>query len=298
MVMRGEDDSLKLNKLSFVLIFALLLANTSVLAAVNDEIVATVNGQEITLAQFYQALEQEAGPFVLSQLIIKELVAQKQEALGVSVDPFDFQLLFASIVSQLGGEAGYMNYLYQLGMTDAEFREQLEFELTLSMLAYEETTVTPEQVIEFFSENKDYFDQLELVRASHILVTTEAEADQLLALLEQGADFAELAQEHSLDTGNKDFGGDLGYFPKGTMVPEFETLAWSLDINSYDKVETTYGWHVVLVTDKLEAQPADLDAQWDYVEQVLIEYLSNDLSAYLRKLEEEAEIVILREGYQ
>ena len=112
--------------------------------------------------------------------------------------------------------------------------------------------------------------------------------------MEQGADFAELAQEHSLDTGNKDFGGDLGYFPKGTMVPEFETLAWSLDINSYDKVETTYGWHVVLVTDKLEAQPADLDAQWDYVEQVLIEYLSNDLSAYLRKLEEEAEIVILK----
>ena len=59
MVMRGEDDSLKLNKLSFVLIFALLLANTSVLAAGNDEIVATVNGQEITLAQFYKALERK-----------------------------------------------------------------------------------------------------------------------------------------------------------------------------------------------------------------------------------------------
>ncbi len=289
---------MKFHKLPIVLILALVLSSVPVFAAGSDEVVATVNGKAITLAAFYDALEKEFGAYVLNQMIIKELVAQKQEALGVYLVPEDFQFFFATIINQLGGEMGYINYLAQVGITDQEFREQLEFELTVNLLAYEETTVTPEQVIEFFLQNEEYFNQPEKVRASHILVKTEAEADQLLEQLKNGADFAELAAQHSLDTSNNYLGGDLGYFEKGRMVPEFENMAWSLPINSFNKVETVYGWHIVLVTDKLDAQPADLDAQWDDVEQTLIDYLASDLNSYIYKLEEEAEIEILREGYR
>lgn len=189
---------MKFHKLPIVLILALVLSSVPVFAAGSDEVVATVNGKAITLAAFYDALEKEFGAYVLSQMIIKELVAQKQEALGVYLVPEDFQFVFASIINQLGGETGYINYLAQVGITDQEFREQLEFELTVNLLAYEETTVTPEQVIEFFLQNEEYFNQPEMVRASHILVKTEAEADQLLEQLKNGADFAELAAQHFL----------------------------------------------------------------------------------------------------
>ena len=199
---------MKFHKLPIVLILALVLSSVPVFAAGSDEVVATVNGKAITLAAFYDALEKEFGAYVLSQMIIKELVAQKQEALGVYLVPEDFQFVFASIINQLGGEMGYINYLAQVGITDQEFREQLEFELTVYLLAYEETTVTPEQVIEFFLQNEEYFNQPEMVRASHILVKTEAEADQLLEQLKNGADFAELAAQHSLDTSNNYLGGD------------------------------------------------------------------------------------------
>jgi len=276
------------------------MAMNSVVLAANDEVVATVNGKAITLAEFYKALEDEAGVYVLSKLIFNELVKQKQEALGVYLDPVAFEQTYNDLVTQISlySISGYEGYLAQMGMTDEMFREQLKLELTLSLLAQKEIKVTPEQVIEFFQLNKDYFAQPELVKASHILVKTKEEAQAIIDRLNAGAKFADLAKELSTDEVTKYNGGDLGYFPQGVMVTEFENLAWSLGINEYGMVQTVYGWHVVMVTDKLAAQPADLNAQWDEVEQTLIEYLASDLNSYIIKLEQEADVKILRERYK
>jgi len=276
------------------------MAMNSVVLAANDEVVATVNGKAITLVEFYKALEDEAGVYVLSKLIFNELVKQKQEALGVYLDPVAFEQTYNDLVTQISlySISGYEGYLAQMGMTDEMFREQLKLELTLSLLAQKEIKVTPEQVIEFFQLNKDYFAQPELVKASHILVKTKEEAQAIIDRLNAGAKFADLAKELSTDEVTKYNGGDLGYFPQGVMVTEFENLAWSLGINEYGMVQTVYGWHVVMVTDKLAAQPADLNAQWDEVEQTLIEYLASDLNSYIIKLEQEADVKILRERYK
>jgi len=90
----------------------------------------------------------------------------------------------------------------------------------------------------------------EEVRARHILVPTEDEAKAILAQLKNGADFATLAKEKSKDPGAAE-GGDLGYFTKEQMVPEFAAVAFKLDKGQVsDPVKTQFGWHIIKVEDK------------------------------------------------
>ena len=92
--------------------------------------------------------------------------------------------------------------------------------------------------------NKEYTQ----VRASHILVKTEEEAKQLREEIVAGKDFAEVAKEVSLCPSGKE-GGDLGYFRKGQMVPEFENAAFTLPIGQVSEpIKTQFGWHLIVVT--------------------------------------------------
>jgi peptidyl-prolyl cis-trans isomerase C len=89
------------------------------------------------------------------------------------------------------------------------------------------------------------------VHARHILVATEDEAKAVLAELNKGKDFAELAKEKSKDPSAKENGGDLGYFTKDQMVPEFAEVAFKLDKGKIsDPVKSQFGWHVIMVMDK------------------------------------------------
>jgi peptidyl-prolyl cis-trans isomerase C len=89
------------------------------------------------------------------------------------------------------------------------------------------------------------------VHARHILVTTEDEAKAILAELKKGADFAELAKQKSKDPSAAQGGGDLGYFSKEQMVPEFSAVAFKLDKGQLsDPVKTQFGWHIIQVEDK------------------------------------------------
>ncbi len=93
---------------------------------------------------------------------------------------------------------------------------------------------------------------VEEVHARHILVKTEAEAKDIIKQLDKGADFEKLAKEKSTDPGSGESGGDLGYFTKDKMVPEFADVAFKLDKGKYTEtpVHTQYGWHVIQVLDK------------------------------------------------
>jgi peptidyl-prolyl cis-trans isomerase C len=91
----------------------------------------------------------------------------------------------------------------------------------------------------------------EEVHARHILVPTEDEAKAIEAELKKGADFAALAKEKSKDPGAAESGGDLGYFTKDQMVPEFSEVAFKLDKGQIsDPVKSQFGWHVIKVEDK------------------------------------------------
>ena len=87
------------------------------------------------------------------------------------------------------------------------------------------------------------------IRASHILVKTEDEAKKLYEEIQNGADFAELAKEHSLCPSKRD-GGDLNFFGKGMMVKPFEEAAFALKRGEVSEpIETQFGWHLIKLTD-------------------------------------------------
>jgi peptidyl-prolyl cis-trans isomerase C len=112
---------------------------------------------------------------------------------------------------------------------------------------------------------------VEEVRARHILVKTEDEAKTVIKELGDGKDFAELAKAKSTDP-NKSDGGDLGYFKKGMMVPEFETAAFAMKKGDVSKepVKTQFGFHVIKVEDKRNAPPPALDQVKDQVKQIVL----------------------------
>jgi peptidyl-prolyl cis-trans isomerase C len=115
------------------------------------------------------------------------------------------------------------------------------------------------------------------VRARHILVATEDEAKAIEAELKKGADFATLAKEKSKDPGAAE-GGDLGYFTKDQMVPEFADVAFKLDKGQIsDPVKTQFGWHIIKVEDK-RTKPTPT---FDEVKPQLENYVAHQAQAHL-----------------
>jgi peptidyl-prolyl cis-trans isomerase C len=110
----------------------------------------------------------------------------------------------------------------------------------------------------------------EEVHARHILVKTEAEANAIIAELDKGADFAELAKKDSTDPGGKS-GGDLGYFGHDDMVKEFADAAFALPAGQYTKtpVKTEFGWHVIKVEDHRVSTPPSFDEARKEVSQLV-----------------------------
>lgn len=112
---------------------------------------------------------------------------------------------------------------------------------------------------------------VEEVRARHILVKTEDEAKAVIKELGEGKDFAELAKVKSTDP-NKSDGGDLGYFKKGMMVPEFETAVFAMNKGDVSKepVKTQFGFHVIKVEDKRVAAPPPFEQVKEQVKQIVM----------------------------
>ncbi len=89
-----------------------------------------------------------------------------------------------------------------------------------------------------------------VVKASHILVPTQSKAQTLKTMIDEGEDFAYLARQYS-QCPSKTIGGDLGYFKRGQMVKEFETVAFELPVGEVSEpIQTQFGWHLIKVVDK------------------------------------------------
>ena len=164
--------------------------------------------------------------------------------------------------------------------------------------------VTDEQAQEYYNENKAEFEAEEEVRASHILlkfpegVTDEQkaelkkEAEALLAKVKAGEDFAELAKEHSACGSAKD-GGDLNFFSRKRMVPEFSEAAFSLEKGEiYDTVvETQFGYHIIKTTDKKEAKTETFEDAKEAILAKLKGTKQNEIvEEYISKIKSEATI--------
>lgn len=132
----------------------------------------------------------------------------------------------------------------------------------------------------------------EEVDARHILVKTEAEAKAIIRQLEHGASFVKLAKEKSIDPAGKDSGGDLGWFTKDQMVPEFADAAFALKKGQFTRkpVKTRFGWHVIQVIDRRKAPPPSFD---DVKRQLIAQIQGEIIADKIKELRSHAKIQIM-----
>jgi peptidyl-prolyl cis-trans isomerase C len=192
-----------------------------------------------------------------------------------------------------------INYLVDLKLgskaaTDAklgdspEFRKRLEMmrdKLLVETYLDEEAkkAVTEEAMKKLYADSTKDMKPEEEVRARHILVETEDQAKDVAKRVKGGEDFAKVAAELSKDPGSGKEGGDLGYFTKDRMVPEFADAAFKLDKGQIsDPVKSQFGWHVIKVEDKRTKPLPTFEEVKPQVEQYLTRKTQSDLILALR----------------
>jgi len=165
-----------------------------------------------------------------------------------------------------------------------ELKKRLVVEAYLKKKVEEQAKVSDEDLHKFYEQNKDKFKTGDQVKASHILVKSEKEAKDLLAQIKGGANFEELAKKHSSD-GAAAKGGDLGWFSKGSMIPEFEKVAFTMKENQIsDIVRTKFGYHIIKLTGKRPAGERTFD---DVKEQIKASMLPGKQQEVFQKLKDD-----------
>lgn len=258
----------------------------------NGGSVATVDGEKITQEELNETLVQAYGKNTLETMIDNKIVALevKKEKISVSKEEIDEE--FKTFVENAGGEDAFKAAMEQQGITEKLFKEDIKQYLSIRKLMEPRIKITDEEIEAFFEENKAAFGTAEEVEARHILVEDEKTAKEIAEKLKDGGDFAELAKENSKDPGSAANGGELGFFPRGTMVPEFEEAAFSLKVDEIsDIVKTDNGYHIIQVTDKKEAKEATLKDSKEKIKEKLFEdKLQTEYPAWLTEAKEDYKI--------
>ncbi|GAA5416710.1 foldase protein PrsA [Paraliobacillus ryukyuensis] len=232
-----------MKKLAMAATIAAGVIALSACSSQDPETVVETDSGNVTKDEFYQELKSTSGESVLQQLVTKTILNDKYEVTDEEVDK---QL--QTYKDQYGDK--WESILQQSGYVDEDdFRDDLRTQLLQQKAITEDVKVSDEEI-------QTRYDHMQKeVKASHILVADEETAKDIKSQLDDGADFAKLAEENSTDTGSASNGGDLGYFGAGDMVPEFEEAAYNLEVGEIsDPVQTQNGWHIIKVTDKRETE--------------------------------------------
>jgi peptidyl-prolyl cis-trans isomerase C len=220
-----------------------------------DPVVARVNGREI------------------HQSDVKQLASQ----LPAQVQSMPMEMIYPAILEQLVNgaliaEAGYSEKLQDSAEVKAELKRAEERAVQHAYIDRKVAgRITPDMLAAHLKEFQAEHPPQDEVKASHILVESEAEAKDIIAKLKGGADFAQLAKDKSKDKAAAAQGGDLGYFTKDAMVGPFADAAFAMKPGevSATPVQTQFGWHVIKVEDHRAGAPVTLDEMRPQIEKEL-----------------------------
>ena len=288
-------------------------------AAEPGDVLAKVNGEEIlqqdvdqiitvfVLPQFQAQnpgaelpAEQKAQieKNIVAQLVTERVLIQKAKEAGIAADEALVNERFEQAKTQRPDLSEDM--LKGLLEKDNMIQQLLEAEVISKI------TVTDEEAQAYYDEQKEQFQEAEQVQASHILIQVAQDAsdeekqvarqkiDDVLALAKEGKDFAELAKEYS-EGPSKDQGGDLGFFPRGAMVPAFEEVAFALNEGEIsDVVETQFGYHIIKMMAKKDAREVPFEEVKEQLKQGLQQQKTgNEVKAWVENLKAQANVEIM-----
>jgi peptidyl-prolyl cis-trans isomerase C len=287
--------------------------------------VARVNGEPIDrreLEAAVQALEQRAGRPVpadqrakvyrdaLDTLVSYKLLGQESQARKLTVSDAEVAMQLAAIEKQFGNKEAFSAALASRQMSLADFRQDMRREMLISKLLEQEVgkgiTITDKDVTDFHTKNPQRFQQPEMLRASHILIRLDPNADpatvknataqlgDLLKKARAGADFAAMAREYSQDSSAQQ-GGDLGFFSAQQMVPEFSKAAFALKNGEIsDVVRSQFGLHIIKATERRPARTVPLaEVRKDVIDFLTAGAREQGTEAYVQKLKAKSRIEIL-----
>ncbi|MFC1682933.1 peptidylprolyl isomerase [Candidatus Zixiibacteriota bacterium] len=238
-----------------------------------DRAVAKVGGEAITAGELDERMQGKIYPSA------EEDLAARQNTLGNLID--EKLMIMGAIDLKLD--------------EDPEFATKTKMVERNALLERLYKVEIMDKAIPTEEEIKAHYDRLGWeIKASHILVETEVSAQEVLQKLSEGAAFAKLAEEMSIDPGTKIKGGDLGYFSWGKMVSPFQDTAFVMEIGAISKpVETRFGWHIIRVDDRRELDKPPYEEEKPRIERALGGQKSKQLSKdYIEELKEKADVQI------
>ena len=232
---------------------------------------AEVNGAVITTEDFKSEVDNlppylkpmaqtpEGKKELLDSMIVRELILEQAKKDGVDKSK--------EVVARL-----------------EDLKKRVVVEAFLKKKIEQDVKISDAEMKAFYDKNTEKFKSTDQVRASHILVKSEKDAQDILAQLKKGGNFEELARKNSSDaTAAK--GGDLGWFSKGSMVPEFEKVAFGLKEGQLsDIVKTQYGFHIIKVTGK---RPAGVRSFEEVKEQIKAALLPGKQQEFFQKIKDD-----------
>ncbi|MEF7440078.1 peptidyl-prolyl cis-trans isomerase [Paenibacillus lautus] len=256
-----------------------------------NEAIAKVNDVNITKDNLYDELVSVGGKQTLNSMITEELIQQELKNKSITVTDADVNKEVDALKASFPSEEQFNMALQQNGMTLDNLKEQTKTQVELKKLMADKIKVTDEEVKEVYDQNKASFATPEQVRASHILVETKEEAEAIVKQLKEGADFATIAKEKNQDA-TKDTGGDLNFFGRGEMDPTFEEAAFKLKKDEISEpVKSSFGYHIIKVTDRKEATNPTLEEKKDEIRsQLENQKVYAESPAYIQELKDKATI--------
>ena len=233
---------------------------------------------------------------ILDQLIDYELLYQQAQKEKVKIHNDEINLEIDKIKDNFSSPEEFNEALKANNITLVQLKDDIKRQLMINSILEEtrnQISITDDELLEYYNENKESLFEPEQVHARHILVETAEEANNLLLQLKEGlTDFAELAKEKSIGP-SAPSGGDLGFFARGQMVKEFEEAAFSLKPGEISGVvQTQFGYHIIKCEDKKEEYSPTFEEAKEKINNTLKSQKENEaISALISKLREEAVIV-------
>jgi peptidyl-prolyl cis-trans isomerase C len=259
-------------------------------------VVAKVNGTPIAKADLIKMADQihaqmapnqpQTADFyrkVLDQLVSNELLLEEAKAAGITASDEEVNKQVSELKGRFPSPEKYQEELKKEGLSEADLAKQAREAFVLQKLVetkvVNDVKVTDQDVKAFYDKNPDKLKRPERVHVRHILIHVDktatdddkkkarAKADDILAKLKAGGDFAKLAEENSEDPGSKQRGGDLSWVSRNQTVPPFETAAFALkkpnDLSTV--VESQFGFHIIQLIEHQDAGMVPFDEVKDKI---------------------------------